>query len=146
LACVYVLLGGGAVMVHRPASYRVWGEGRARAPTFDPHTIKRMQVPLSPYSPISVLLRQPLSIKKSHAGAIQVSLQRISFFGVGLRADLYADLNYILEIYSTVQYMCFIYCELKGIFKTRRWNKYFARQPDSRCNSGRLTHKHCYAR
>jgi hypothetical protein len=51
-------------MVHRPASYRVWGEGRARAPTFDPHTIKRMQVPLSPYSPISVLLRQPLSIKK----------------------------------------------------------------------------------
>ncbi len=59
-------------MVHRPASYRVWGgEGRARAPTFDPHTIKRMQVPLSPYSPISVLLRQPLSIKKSYAGAIQ---------------------------------------------------------------------------
>jgi hypothetical protein len=30
-----------------------------------------MQVPLSPYSPISVLLRQPLSIKKSYAGAIQ---------------------------------------------------------------------------
>ena len=48
----------------------MWGEGRARAPTFDPHTIKRMQVPLSPYSPISVLLRQPLSIKKSYAGAI----------------------------------------------------------------------------
>ncbi len=69
-----VLLGGGAVMVHRPATYRVWGEGRARAPTFDPHTIKRMQVPLSPYSPISVLLRQPLSIKKSYAGAIQTLL------------------------------------------------------------------------
>ena len=58
-------IGGGAVMVHRPASYCVWGEGGARAPTFDPHTIKRMQVPLSPYSPISVLLRQPLSIKRA---------------------------------------------------------------------------------
>jgi hypothetical protein len=30
------------------------------------------------YSPISLLLRQPLSIKKSYAGAIQVQCQRLS--------------------------------------------------------------------
>jgi hypothetical protein len=71
-------------MVHRPASYRVWGEGRARAPTFDPHTIKRMQVPLSPYSPISVLLRQPLSIKKSYAGAIQLLMFVYFFYPTGI--------------------------------------------------------------
>jgi hypothetical protein len=49
LACVYVLLGGGAVIVHKARLLsRVGGEGGARAPTFDPHTIKCMQVPLSP--------------------------------------------------------------------------------------------------
>jgi hypothetical protein len=41
-------LGGGSYSTQGPPPYRVWGEGRARAPTFDPHTIKRVQVSLSP--------------------------------------------------------------------------------------------------
>jgi hypothetical protein len=54
-------VGGGAVIVHTARSLlsRVGGEGEARAPTFVLHTLECMQIPLSP---ISVLLRQSLSI------------------------------------------------------------------------------------
>ena len=43
------------------------GEGEARAPALALHTINCRQVSLSP---ISIWLRQPLSIKKSYAGAV----------------------------------------------------------------------------
>jgi hypothetical protein len=36
------------------------------------------------YSPISLLLRQPLSIKKSYAGAIHRDISEISALGSGL--------------------------------------------------------------
>ncbi len=103
--------GGGAVMVHRPASYRVWGEGRARAPTFDPHTIKRMQVPLSPYSPISVLLRQPLSIKKSYAGAIHIGIyMRILYYIILYYIILYYIILYVHGWYIKIpMYLLFIW-------------------------------------
>ncbi len=52
-----------------PSSYRMWGEGEARATILVLHTLECMQISLSP---ISVLLRQPLSIKKSYAGAVQL--------------------------------------------------------------------------
>jgi hypothetical protein len=32
------------------------------------------------YSPISLLLRQPLSIKKSYAGAIHVASRKVSYW------------------------------------------------------------------
>jgi hypothetical protein len=62
---------GGAVIAHKARLLiACGGEGKARAPTFALHTIKCMQVSLFSYSPISVLLRQPLSIKKGYAGAV----------------------------------------------------------------------------
>ncbi len=61
---------GGQAGYTRPAFLlsRVGGEGEARATVLVLHTLRCMQISLSP---ISVLLRQPLSIKKSYAGAVQ---------------------------------------------------------------------------
>jgi hypothetical protein len=62
---------GGGSRIHkarRPLIACGGGEGEARATVLVPHTPKCMQISLSP---ISVLLRQPLSIKKSYAGAVQ---------------------------------------------------------------------------
>ncbi len=75
--------GGGSHSTQGPPSYRVWrGEGEARAPALALHTIKCMQVSLSP---ISVLLRQPLSIKKSYAGAVH----RIRAARIRIQIDLF---------------------------------------------------------
>jgi len=68
---VCVLLRGGSHSAPRPASYRVWGvRGGCEYPPLT--HIQSMHAGFSfSYSPISLLLRQPLSIKKSYAGAIQ---------------------------------------------------------------------------
>ncbi len=65
--------GGGKQDTHRAAILLscVGGEGEARATVLVLHTLKYMQISLSP---ISVLLRQPLSIKKSSAGAAQTQI------------------------------------------------------------------------
>jgi len=53
-----------------PPSYRVWGGGEVASTHLCP-TYNQMHAGFSfSYSPISVLLRQPLSIKKSYAGAV----------------------------------------------------------------------------
>ena len=63
--------GGGSSRIHKarlPLIACGGGEGEARATVLVLHTLKCMQISLSP---ISVLLRQPLSLKKSYAGAVQ---------------------------------------------------------------------------
>ncbi len=64
--------GGGSHSTQGPPSYRVWGgEGEARAPTLALQSYIQSNACRFLFSPISVLLRQPLSIKKSYAGAVQ---------------------------------------------------------------------------
>jgi hypothetical protein len=49
LACLCTIEGGGVAIVHQARLLlHVGGEGRARVPTSDPHTIKCMLVSLSP--------------------------------------------------------------------------------------------------
>jgi hypothetical protein len=67
--------GGGSHSTQGPPSYRVWGGGEGASTHLCP-TYNQMHAGLSfSYSPISVLLRQPLSIKKSYAGAVQLEIK-----------------------------------------------------------------------
>ncbi len=67
--------GGGASRIHKARLPLIagGGEGEARATVLVLvlHTLGCMQISLSP---ISVLLRQPLSIKKSYAGAVHIRI------------------------------------------------------------------------
>jgi hypothetical protein len=63
--------GGGSHSTQGPPSYRVWGGGEG-ASTHPCPTYNQMHAGFSfSYPPISVLLRQPPSIKKSYIGAVQ---------------------------------------------------------------------------
>ncbi len=68
---------GGAVTAHKARPLIACGGGGEGASTHLCPTYNQMHAGFSfSYSPISVLLRQPLSIKKSYAGAVQVKTQQ----------------------------------------------------------------------
>ncbi len=70
--------GGGSHSTQGPPSYRVWGGGEG-ASTHPCPTYNQMHAGFSfSYPPISVLLRQSLSIKKSYVGAVQ----QFFFYGI----------------------------------------------------------------
>ncbi len=62
--------GGSRIYKARLPLIACGGEGEARATVLVLHTLECMQISLSP---IFVLLRQPLSIKKSYAGAVHTA-------------------------------------------------------------------------
>ncbi len=77
--CV-LLRGGGAAIVHQARLLsHVGGEGRARVPTSDPHTINACWFLFLPFA--YLLVAEAASFdKKSYAGAIHPICGKISFF------------------------------------------------------------------
>ncbi len=90
---------GGAAIVHPgPASFITCKRGvRGDCAHPPPTYMQPMRAGLSfSYPPISLLLRQPLSIKKSYAGAIQsvTFINKLFRLSINIVLTIHIDINY----------------------------------------------------